>query len=68
MNRLIRRARTWFALAVVLAIVGLVILDGSASGVALAAAAIAAFVGVLRVLSNADMSGVTHGGEGGGFG
>ena len=65
MRRLMRRARTWFAL---LAIVGLVILDGSASGVALAAAAIAAFVGVLRVLSGSDLSGVTHGGEGGGFG
>ena len=68
MRRLMRRARTWFALAVVLAIVGLVILDGSASGVALAAAAIAAFVGVLRVLSGSDLSGVPHGGEGGGFG
>jgi hypothetical protein len=34
----------------------------------LAATAFAVFVGVMRVLRNADMSGVTHGGEGGGFG
>jgi hypothetical protein len=53
---------------VALAVVGLFVLDGTASGVALAAAAVSVFVGVMRVLSSADMSGVTHGGEGGGFG
>jgi hypothetical protein len=68
MRRLARRARTWFALGVVLALIGLFALDGAASGVVLAAAAIAAFAGVMRVLRSADLSGVTHGGEGGGFG
>ena len=46
----------------------MLVLDGTASGIVLAAAAISVFVGVMRVLSSADMSGVTHGGEGGGFG
>ena len=63
-----RRARTWFAIGVVLGLLGLVVLEGAASGVVLAGAAIAVFVGVMRVLRSADMSGVTHGGEGGGFG
>ena len=69
MRRLARRARTWFTLGVALALIGLIVLDAAASGVVLAAAAIAVFIGVMRVLRNADLSGVTHGGgEGGGFG
>ena len=68
MRRLASRARTWFALGVALALIGFIVLDGAAAGVVLAAAAIALFVGVMRVLRNADLSGVTHGGEGGGFG
>jgi hypothetical protein len=68
--RLLRgRARPWFALAVALAILGFIVLDGTAAGVVLAAAVVALFVGVMRVLSRSDLSGVTHGGgEGGGFG
>ena len=61
MRRLASRARSWFALGVALVVLGVLVLDGTAQGVAFAAAAI----GVLRVLSSADMSGVTHGGEGG---
>ena len=68
MRRLASRARTWLALGVALALIGLIALDGAAAGVFLATAAIAFFVGVMRVLRNADLSGVTHGGEGGGFG
>jgi hypothetical protein len=68
--RLLRgRARPWFAAGLVLAILGFFILDGIAAGVALAVAMAAVFVGVMRVLSRSDLSGVTHGGgEGGGFG
>ena len=62
------RARLWFALGLALGIVALAVLDGAAAGVVLAAAGIALFVGVMRVLSHADLSGVTHGGEGGGGG
>ena len=68
MRRLASRARTWCALGAALALIGLIVSDGAVSGVLLAAAAIALFVGVIRVLSHADLSGVTHGGEGGGFG
>jgi len=46
---------------VVLAIVGLLVLDGAAGGVALAAAAVALLVGVIRSLMGADLSGVVHG-------
>jgi hypothetical protein len=52
-----------------LGIVGLIVaivLGGTAGGVVLAAAAVALFVGVMRYLRGADLSGVTHGGEGGG--
>ncbi len=67
--RLLRgRVRPWLVLAGALAIVGFVILDGTAAGVVLAAAAVVLFVGVLRYLREADLSGVTHGGEGGGPG
>jgi hypothetical protein len=60
--RLLRgRARPWIALGVVLAIVGLLVLDGAAGGVALAAAAVALLVGVIRALMGADLSGVVHG-------
>jgi hypothetical protein len=53
---------------VALAVLGLFVLDGTAMGLALAAAAVFVFVGVLRALSSAEMRGVRHGGEGGGFG
>jgi len=46
---------------VVLAIVGLLVLDGAAGGVALAAAAVALLVGVIRALMGADLCGVVHG-------
>ena len=68
MKRLGSRARTWFVLGAALAVLGFLALDGTASGVVLAAAAISVFVGAIRVLSNADLSGITHGGDGGGFG
>ena len=62
--RLVRgRVRPWLALAVVFAVVGL-ILDGTAAAVALGAAAVALFVAAMRYLRDADLSGVTHGGEG----
>jgi len=65
--RLLRgRVRPWIALAVALAIVGFVILDRPAAGIVLGAAAVALFVAVMRYLRDADLSGVTHGGEGGG--
>ena len=65
--RLLRgRVRPWIALAVAFAIVGFVILDGTAAGIVLGAAAVALFVAVMRYLRDADLSGVTHGGEGGG--
>lgn len=60
------RVRPWVALAVALAIVGFALLDGAAAGIVIGAAAVALFVGVMRYLQHADLSGVTHGGEGGG--
>ena len=68
--RLLRgRVRPWLALALVLGILGLIVLDGTAAGVTLFAAAASLFVGVMRYLRGADLSGVTHGGgEGGGAG
>ena len=62
------QTRPWLALSVVLGILGLIVLDGTAAGVVLAAAAVALFVGVMRYLRHADLPGVTHGGEGGGLG
>ena len=65
--RLLRgRVRPWLALALALGILGFIVLDGTAAGVVLVAAAVALFVGVMRYLRDADLSGVTHGGEGGG--
>jgi hypothetical protein len=65
--RLLRgRVRPWLVLALALGIVGFVLLDGTAAGAVLAAAAVTLFVGVMRYLRDADLSGVTHGGEGGG--
>jgi hypothetical protein len=49
-----------------LGVLGFVVLDGTAAGVALAAAAVSLFVGAMRYLRDADLSGVTHGGPGGG--
>jgi hypothetical protein len=51
-------------LALALGLLGFFVLDGAAAGVVLAAAAVAAFVGVLRYLRDADLSGVTPGGPG----
>ena len=65
--RLLRgRVRPWLVLALALGIVGFTVLDGTAAGVVLAAAAVALFVGVMRFLRDADLSGVTHGGQGAG--
>jgi len=65
--RLLRgRVRPWVALALALGILGFIVLDGTAAGVVLVAAAVSLFVGVMRYLRDADLSGVTHGGEGGG--
>lgn len=61
------RVRPWVALGVALAILG-VILDGTAAGVVLVASAVSLFVAVIRALSGADMSGVSHGGGQGGMG
>ena len=55
-------------LALALGLLGFFVLDGAAAGVVLAAAAVAAFVGVLRYLRDADLSGVTPGGPGAGPG
>ena len=64
--RLVRgRIRPWIALVVALAVAGLVVLDGTAAALALGAAAVALFVAAMRYLRDADLSGVTHGGEGG---
>ena len=49
-----------------LRILGVTVLDGTAAGLVPAAAAVSLFVGVMRYLRGADLSGVTHGGEGGG--
>ena len=62
------RVRPWLVLGLVLGVLGLIVLDGTAAGIVLAAAAVALFVGVMRYLRHADLSGVTHGGEGGGPG
>jgi|RhiMetStandDraft_4_1073278.scaffolds.fasta_scaffold524187_1 hypothetical protein len=59
------RVRPWLALALALGLLGFFVLDGTAARVVLAAAAVALFVGVLRYLQGADLSGVTHGGQGG---
>ena len=59
------RVRPWVGLAVALAILGILVLDGTAAAVVLAAAVVALFVGVLRYLRHADLSGVTHGGGSG---
>lgn len=59
------RVRPWLALALALGLLGFFVLDGAAAAVVLAAAAVALFVGVLRYLRHADLSGVTHGGPGG---
>ena len=65
--RLLRgRVRPWLALGLALGVLGLIVLDGTAAGVVLVAAAASLFVGVMRYLRDADLSGVTHGGEGGG--
>jgi hypothetical protein len=66
MSLLRGRVRPWLVLAVTLGILGFVVLDGAAAGVVLAAAVVFLFVGVMRYLRHADLSGVTHGGEGGG--
>jgi hypothetical protein len=66
MSLLRGRSRPWVALAVALAVVGSVLLDGTAAGIVLGCAAVALFVAALRYLRDADLSGVTHGGEGGG--
>ena len=69
MRHLRGRARPWLLAGVGLAIIGLIVaivLGGTAAGVVLAAAAVALFVGVMRFLRDADLSGVPHGGEGGG--
>jgi hypothetical protein len=62
------RVRRWIVLALALGLLGFFVLDGAAAGVVLAAAAVAAFVGVLRYLRDADLSGVTPGGPGTGPG
>jgi hypothetical protein len=62
------RVRPWLVLGLVLGVLGLIVLDGPAAGIVLAAAAVALLVGVMRYLRHADLSGVTHGGEGGGPG
>ena len=62
------RVRPWIVLALALGLLGFFVLDGAAAGAVLAVAAVAAFVGVLRYLRDADLSGVTPGGPGAGPG
>jgi hypothetical protein len=55
------RALPWLVLSMILAVIGLVVLDGTAAGIVLAVATIGLFVALARALAGADMSGVRGG-------